>query len=106
METNTVVVENADHLHPTYETTMEALSSLITTKRRGDVQTISNKYSKLERMEMYVKVTLLTGNYNFVYFFKFGYCNNVKLTKASFGGLICMIALCMMIIVDFRSCQN
>ncbi|XP_041998981.1 folylpolyglutamate synthase-like isoform X1 [Salvia splendens] len=56
MEMNTVVAENADHLHPTYETTMEALSSLITTKRRGDVQTISNKYSKLERMEMYVKI--------------------------------------------------
>ncbi|XP_057784076.1 folylpolyglutamate synthase isoform X2 [Salvia miltiorrhiza] len=56
METNTVIAENADHLHPTYDTAMEALSSLITTKRRGDVQTISNKYTKLERMQMYVKI--------------------------------------------------
>lgn len=54
-----MIVENTDHLNPTYDTAMEALSSLITTKRRGDVPTISNKYTKLERMEMYVKVTLV-----------------------------------------------
>ncbi|KAH6779654.1 DHFS-FPGS-like protein C [Perilla frutescens var. hirtella] len=60
MESNTMIAENADHLHfPTtyeYDTAMEALSSLITTKRRGDGPAVTSKYTKLERMEMYIKI--------------------------------------------------
>lgn len=58
MESNTMIAENADHLHfpTTYDTAMEALSSLITSKRRGDGPVVSSKYTKLERMEMYIKI--------------------------------------------------
>ena len=59
MEMNTVIAENADHIHPTYDTTVEV-----------DVRTISNRYSKLERKEMYVKVTLGTF---FLFIFRFGF---------------------------------
>lgn len=57
MENNTVIAEDADtHFPTTYDAAMEALSSLITSKRRGDVPAVSNKYAKLERMQMYVKI--------------------------------------------------
>lgn len=53
-----MIAENAGDLGYTYDTAMEALSSLITTKRRGDGTVISSKYTKLERMDMYVKVIM------------------------------------------------
>lgn len=40
-----------------YETAMEALSSLITRQKRGDMSNMDEKYGKLDRMRMYVKVT-------------------------------------------------
>ncbi|KAK9123215.1 hypothetical protein Sjap_012817 [Stephania japonica] len=39
-----------------YETAMEALSSLITQKKRGEPSTIVEKYGKLDRMQMYVEI--------------------------------------------------
>ncbi|KAK9169855.1 hypothetical protein Syun_001995 [Stephania yunnanensis] len=39
-----------------YETAMEALSSLITRKKRGEPSTIVEKYGKLDRMQMYVEI--------------------------------------------------
>lgn len=41
----------------TYEAAMEALSSLITGKRRDGNANTDAKYKKLERMSMYVQVT-------------------------------------------------
>ncbi|KAL7097808.1 hypothetical protein ACP275_10G166300 [Erythranthe tilingii] len=58
MERNTVIGENKQngHLPSTYDAAMEALSSLITSKRRGDKSAINSKYSKLDRMMMYIKI--------------------------------------------------
>jgi folylpolyglutamate synthase len=42
-----------------YETAMEALSSLITRKKRGDKSFVGGTYGKLERMSEYLKVTLV-----------------------------------------------
>lgn len=42
-----------------YETAMEALSSLITCKKRGDKSFVGGKYGKLERMSEYLKVILV-----------------------------------------------
>lgn len=39
-----------------YENAMEALSSLITSRKRGEKSAIRGKYTKLERMMMYLKV--------------------------------------------------
>uniref|UniRef100_A0A7N0UFK9 tetrahydrofolate synthase n=1 Tax=Kalanchoe fedtschenkoi TaxID=63787 RepID=A0A7N0UFK9_KALFE len=39
-----------------YETAMEALSSLITRQKRADRSPIGGKFSKLERMTMYIKI--------------------------------------------------
>ncbi|XP_074320506.1 folylpolyglutamate synthase [Silene latifolia] len=39
-----------------YETAMEALSSLIRGRKRGDKSTVGGKYTKLERMVMYLKI--------------------------------------------------
>lgn len=41
----------------TYEAAMEALSSLITRKKRDGNLITDGKYTKLERMSMYVQVT-------------------------------------------------
>ncbi|KAL5546442.1 hypothetical protein UlMin_006129 [Ulmus minor] len=41
---------------PSYESTMEALSSLITQQKRGDRAAAGGKYEKLERMSMYLKI--------------------------------------------------
>lgn len=53
--------ENTEKLHSpsTYDNAMEALSSLITSKRRGDGPAVSAKYDKLDRMKMYIKVRQL-----------------------------------------------
>ncbi|KAL9155074.1 hypothetical protein ABFS82_10G158300 [Erythranthe guttata] len=58
MERNTLIGENTQngHLPSTYDAAMEALSSLITSKRRGDRSAINSKYSKLDRMMMYIKI--------------------------------------------------
>lgn len=60
MASNMMVEENTDNLYSqsTYDIAMEALSSLITGKRRGDGPDISTKYSKLDRMMMYIKVIM------------------------------------------------
>ncbi|KAL2226000.1 UNVERIFIED_CONTAM: Folylpolyglutamate synthase [Sesamum indicum] len=58
MESNTTIQENAYNLGlpSAYDTAMETLSSLITSKRRGDGSIRSAKYDKLERMLMYIKI--------------------------------------------------
>lgn len=43
-------------LASSYESAMEALSSLITRSKRGEKSPIQSKYEKLERMSMYLKV--------------------------------------------------
>lgn len=43
-------------LSSSYETAMEALTSLITSQKRGLKIRSSHKYKKLERMSMYIKV--------------------------------------------------
>lgn len=45
-------------LPSSYEMAMEALSSLITRQKRGDRSPVGSKYEKLDRMLMYLKVTL------------------------------------------------
>ncbi|KAK9671127.1 hypothetical protein RND81_12G008500 [Saponaria officinalis] len=40
----------------TYETAMKALSSLISGRKRGDKHTVGGKYTKLERMVIYLKI--------------------------------------------------
>ncbi|XP_057547941.1 folylpolyglutamate synthase isoform X2 [Amaranthus tricolor] len=42
-----------------YENAMEALSSLITSRKRGEKSAIRGKYTKLERMMMYLKILSL-----------------------------------------------
>lgn len=49
----------ARRLSPAYETAMEALSSLITGKKRGEKSNIGGKYGKLVRMSIYVKVSTI-----------------------------------------------
>lgn len=45
-------------LSNSYETAMEALSSLITRQKRGTPSSVGGKYGKFDRMQMYLKVTL------------------------------------------------
>lgn len=61
MECNVVVKEYLqDHpLSYSYEAAMEALSSLITRKNRGDKSSIGGKYGKMQRMSEYLKVTFV-----------------------------------------------
>lgn len=57
--TNKDVVEDMEDLDLSspYESAMEALSSLITQKKRGDQSAkAKSKYNKLERMQMYLKI--------------------------------------------------
>ncbi|KAG8372035.1 hypothetical protein BUALT_Bualt12G0024800 [Buddleja alternifolia] len=54
MDSNTMTEENTRQ--STYDTAMEALSSLITSKKRGDGSPVSGKYTKLDRMSMYIKI--------------------------------------------------
>ncbi|KAF5474203.1 hypothetical protein F2P56_006119 [Juglans regia] len=58
MECNVVVKEYLqDHpLSYSYEAAMEALSSLITRKNRGDKSSIGGKYGKMQRMSEYLKI--------------------------------------------------
>ncbi|PRQ44926.1 putative tetrahydrofolate synthase [Rosa chinensis] len=58
MQSNVVVKEHSEDLPLTssYESAMEALSSLIISKRRGDGSSVGGKYEKLERMTMYLKI--------------------------------------------------
>ncbi|KAL3632525.1 Folylpolyglutamate synthase [Castilleja foliolosa] len=53
MESNKMIEENGQD---SYDAAMEALSSLITSKRRGDGSVVSDKYDKLDRMVMYIKI--------------------------------------------------
>ena len=55
MQSNVVVKEDLP-LTSSYESAMEALSSLITSKKRGDKLTVGGKYGKLERMRIYLEV--------------------------------------------------
>lgn len=48
--------EDSRTLALSYETAMEALSSLITRQSRRDRSSIGGKFSKLERMSMYIKI--------------------------------------------------
>ncbi|XVF56229.1 hypothetical protein PTKIN_Ptkin06aG0102000 [Pterospermum kingtungense] len=43
-------------LSSSYETAMDALSSLITRQKRGEQSNVAGKYGKLERMLMYLKI--------------------------------------------------
>ncbi|XP_026425612.1 folylpolyglutamate synthase-like [Papaver somniferum] len=43
-------------LSSSYESAMEALSSLITRQKRGEKSNINGKYEKMERMQMYLKI--------------------------------------------------
>lgn len=43
-------------LSSSYESAMDALSSLITRQKRGDKPNIGGKFEKMERMQMYLKV--------------------------------------------------
>ncbi|CAA0812795.1 Folylpolyglutamate synthase [Striga hermonthica] len=58
MENNNTIEEvpTDSYLPSSYDAAMEALSSLISGKKRGDGSAVSDKYSKLERMSMYVKI--------------------------------------------------
>ncbi|KAL2923443.1 Folylpolyglutamate synthase [Bienertia sinuspersici] len=58
MANNAVVKENSwdSSLSRSYESVMEALSSLITGRKRGDTSATGGRYTKLERMTMYLKI--------------------------------------------------
>lgn len=57
-ESNVVIKEYAEDFtsSSSYESAMEALSSLITIRKRGEKTQIGGRYKKLERMLMYLKV--------------------------------------------------
>lgn len=59
-ESNVAVEDSLQDLplSNSYETAMEALSSLITRQKRGTPSSVGGKYGKLDRMQMYLKVTL------------------------------------------------
>lgn len=61
MVTDVVVKECVQDfpLPSSYEAAMEALSSLITRRNRGDKSSVGGKYGKLERMSEYLKVILV-----------------------------------------------
>ena len=61
VDSNSIIEENLQELplSSAYETAMEALSSLITRQKRGTRSAVGGKYKKLDRMLMYIKVTLL-----------------------------------------------
>ncbi|PQP91949.1 hypothetical protein Pyn_34084 [Prunus yedoensis var. nudiflora] len=65
MQSNVFVKEYSEDLPGTssYESAMEALSSLITRKKRGDRSSVGGKYGKLERMSIYLKILGLEENY-------------------------------------------
>ncbi|KAJ8899038.1 hypothetical protein K2173_008867 [Erythroxylum novogranatense] len=44
------------HVSTSYESAMQALSSLITRQKRGERGPVGGKYGKLERMDMYLKI--------------------------------------------------
>ncbi|KAI5318121.1 hypothetical protein L3X38_037829 [Prunus dulcis] len=58
MQSNVFVKEYSEDLPVTssYESAMEALSSLITRKKRGERSSVGGKYGKLERMLIYLKI--------------------------------------------------
>ncbi|XP_050383214.1 folylpolyglutamate synthase isoform X3 [Argentina anserina] len=58
LQRNVVVKEDLP-LTSSYESAMEALSSLITSKKRGDGSTVGGKHGKLERMTIYLKILSL-----------------------------------------------
>ena len=59
LENNAIVKDMEDlSLETSYEAAMEALSSLITTKRRGEKSSVDRKYGKLERMSLYLQVLI------------------------------------------------
>ncbi|KAF3442479.1 hypothetical protein FNV43_RR16395 [Rhamnella rubrinervis] len=58
MRSNVVIEEYPEDspLPSSYDSAMEALSSLITRQKRGDRSSVGGKYGKLERMSMYLKI--------------------------------------------------
>lgn len=58
IENNVLVKDYLEDLplSSSYESAMEALSSLITRKNRGEKSSVRGKYGKLERMSMYLKI--------------------------------------------------
>ena len=61
LESNVAIIDYSQDvpLSTSYEVAMEALSSLIRQKKRGDRKGIGGKYGKLDRMRIYLKVTIL-----------------------------------------------
>ncbi|XP_022864685.1 uncharacterized protein LOC111384609 [Olea europaea var. sylvestris] len=74
MDSREAIEENSkdSHLSSAYDNAMEALSSLITCQKRGDRSPVGGKYEKLDRMLMYVKVTMLDKSFDnfFIRIFK------------------------------------
>ncbi|KAK6127301.1 hypothetical protein DH2020_038964 [Rehmannia glutinosa] len=57
MDSDLMIEENTEkYHHHAYEIAMEALSSLISRKKRGDSCAVGGKYKKLERMLMYIEI--------------------------------------------------
>ncbi|KAK6127267.1 hypothetical protein DH2020_038993 [Rehmannia glutinosa] len=57
MDSDLMIEENTEkYNHHAYEIAMDALSSLISRKKRGDSSVVGGKYKKLERMLMYIKI--------------------------------------------------
>ncbi|KAK4485482.1 hypothetical protein RD792_008124, partial [Penstemon davidsonii] len=56
MDNNTTLENDKQNLHFPYDAAMEALSSLISGKKRGDKSKVDGKYDKLDRMLMYIKI--------------------------------------------------
>ncbi|XP_057982665.1 folylpolyglutamate synthase isoform X1 [Malania oleifera] len=58
MGSNVIIKEHSqdEPFSSSYETAMEALSSLITCQKRGDKPATDNKYEKLDRMLIYLKI--------------------------------------------------
>uniref|UniRef100_A0A6M2ECU6 Folylpolyglutamate synthase n=1 Tax=Populus davidiana TaxID=266767 RepID=A0A6M2ECU6_9ROSI len=58
LESNVAIIDYSQDvpLSTSYEVAMEALSSLIRQKKRGDQKGIGGKYGKLDRMRMYLKI--------------------------------------------------
>lgn len=58
-------------LSSSYENAMQALSSLITRQKRGEQSQIAGRYGKMQRMSMYLKVTLAGLKFSRLYFLEY-----------------------------------
>jgi len=93
LESNVAIIDYAQDvpLSTSYEVAMEALSSLIRQKKRGDQKGIGGKYGKLDRMRIYLKVTIYYSS-NFLQMLKY-LCDQGPMNQLYFSSVYKLIWL-------------